>query len=483
VEQPFTNTSCKLSGHCCCVRKRRVESSSICSFALFSISRKIINHTTLPWYTYTPRCDARLWEMSWLQLFLLRWALIGSVTPLFSPSHASFPSKSPSNSFLCSNFFTVLSEIQPFRTGGLEPCADTFVRMDYLFRSLSSQMISMNSTLTIFTTYSPSQKHCHLDPSYRNLRLVYFDIFDLFSEFSLLHVVPIFENFYYDDYAKISDILRILFARKYSMAYIDLDIHFLNEELSLYQQEFLAMHVWNPTQCSLEITNAAFCLSPEHLLRVQTAMVTQILSGNIYRYHTELGPTLFAKTLSNLPVPIFFYTLNHPETFHLTDMISEIHRYRHHLLHLTSSLRQLLHSSQTLTYEIYINQLRALLQLPPLQLPPSVLTSESYYYALQAMVTNHPTYPNQLSLSLQLAEMSVTRHIGQCLEEKHLEATVEESYYESVEILNRLLLMTTDSSHEDSGSGSEDLERSHQLAKELIQRLDEQTCTSLGTED
>jgi hypothetical protein len=352
-------------------------------------------------------------------------------------------------------------------------------------------MLSMNSTLFIFTTYSPSQKHCRLDPSYHNIQLVYFDIFDILFEFSLQSIVPFFENIYYDDYAKISDVLRILFARKYGMVYIDLDIHFLNEDHALYQQEFVTMHIWNPTQCSLEITNAAFCLSPEHLLRVQTAMVTQILAGNIFRYHTELGPTLFAKTLSNLPVPIFFYTLNHPETFHLPDMLSEIMRYRHHLLHLTSSLRHLLQSSQTLTYEIYINQLREQLQLPALQLPASVLSSESYYFALHAMVTNHPSYPNHLSLSLQLAEMSVARHVTQCqgdeLEERHLEAMVEESYYESIEILHRLLLLSAppeyDSDSRDGSDGSEELKRTHQLARELIQRLDEETCTTLGRED
>jgi hypothetical protein len=398
--------------------------------------------------------------------------------------------------FVCRDFFTVLAEIQPWRTGGSEPCADTFVRMDYSFRALSSQMQEMNTTLYIFTTYH-SHRHCQVH--YPHLQLIRFDPTDLMEEFEASHLISIFENIYYDDYAKISDILRILLARKYPLTYIDLDVHFLDttNASSLYgEREFVAMHVWNETQCSLEITNAAFCLSPSRLMYLQRVMVAQIEAGNIYRYHTELGPTLFAKVLTNSHTPLFFYTVNHPELFPLPLMTREIQRYGHRLLHLTSSLRQLLQVSQpSSTFESYVDELRALLSLPPLALPPSVISSESFFYAMQAMLANHPSYANHLQLTLQLGEMSVERHLNQCREERQLEEVVEESYYESVEALNQLLLLSSgDLPGPAAGPiGSLPLtlsttdrtsrEAAYKRAQELIRELDRETCTSLGRED
>jgi hypothetical protein len=419
------------------------------------------------------------------------------LTALWAEGLASFradtlskDAAAPPSSYVCRDFFTVLAELQPWRTGGSELCADTFVRMDYSFRAMSSQMEEMNSTLYIFTTYRP-QRHCQVP--YPHLQLVYFDPTDLMEEFHASHIIPIFENIYYDDYAKISDILRVLLARKYRLTYIDLDIHFLDTahaSATYGDVEFVAMHVWNENHCSLEITNAAFCFSPSRLVDLQRAMLAQIEAGNIYRYHTELGPTLFAKVLTNSATPLFFYTVNHPELFPLPQMTSEIRRYRHRFLHLTSSLRQLLQESQpSSSFESYVDQLRSLLSLPPLRLPASVTSPESYFYALQAMIANHPAYPNRLELSLRLGELSVERHLGHCREDGQLEEVVEESYYESIEALNALLILTGDPPDSAPAPGPapaadrKSRQAANRKAKELIDVLDRQTCTSLGREE
>ena len=365
----------------------------------------------------------------------------------------------------CNNFFSILSEIQPWRSNGYEPCEDTFVRFDSSFRLLSNQMIEMNQTLYLFTTYLLPKKYCQI--SYLNIQLIHFDATDLLEEFQLQYLIQIFENVYYDEYSKISDILRILIAEKYQFTYIDLDIHFLDYNPQLYSVEFVTMHIWSDNQCTLEITNAAFCLSPYLLKIIRERMVNQILSLDIYKYHTELGPTLFAKALTNINYPIYYYTVNHPESFDISQVVTEIKIYQHHLLHLTSSLRMLLQESQTISFEQFIDQIRQNLNLKPLQLPSSVITQDAMFEAMKAMHLLHPTHHNHHQLGLDITEILIQKHINDCNEGLKSEKDLLETYYECIVILGEIIGSTTVS------------KSIHHKAVQMMSMLDSGTCTSL----
>lgn len=97
---------------------------------------------------------------------------------------------------------------------------------------------------------------------------------------------------------------------------------------------------------------------------------------------------------------VTYYSVNHPEEYHLAEMAEGVRAYNHSLLHLTSSLRLLLHRDTEITtsFEDLVDQLRAELRLSPLMLPPSTLTLKHYRLALRAMYYNHPSieYAEQL---------------------------------------------------------------------------------------
>jgi len=145
-------------------------------------------------------------------------------------------------------------------------------------------------------------------------------------------------------------------------------------------------------RCSVEITNAAFCLPPAALLDLRDHMVARIVFGSDLYLYTELGPLMFTKVLMNRH-PVTYYSVNHPEEHRVAEIVEGIRAYNHSLLHLTSSLRLLLHRDETTThsFEELVDMVRAELGLAPLKLPPSVLREENYALAVRAMYLNHPS--------------------------------------------------------------------------------------------
>jgi hypothetical protein len=363
----------------------------------------------------------------------------------------------------CNDFFTILADRQPWRTHGSEPCADTFLRMDYSLQLMSAQMKDFNSTLYVFTTYNP---HPFCSIYYPRIKLVHFDATALMQEYELGDVVKRLENVYYDDYAKVSDILRLILAHKYRHTYIDLDIHFISTDKELFQREFVGNHIWDRHSCSLEITNAAFCFGEELLIELRQKLVSELLSGKGYRYHTELGPTLFTRVFVNSH-SLRYYSLNHPEKFRVEDIVSDMKLYGHLLLHLTSSVRLLLERSGTMSFTDLIPAVRRAYGLQPLKLPPSVLTSDWIFEGAKAMYVNHPTQKNFNEIALQYGGLLVTRHREGCRKGYPSEEDANNEYFEAVEVLGQLL-------------GREGVSRETlKSARALIDQLDRDTCTHI----
>jgi len=50
------------------------------------------------------------------------------------------------------------------------------------------------------------------------------------------------------NYARVSDMLRILLAHKHGGAYMDLDVHYLNYDRAHFARPFVASHIWAPVR-------------------------------------------------------------------------------------------------------------------------------------------------------------------------------------------------------------------------------------------
>lgn len=290
---------------------------------------------------------------------------------------------------ICHDFFTVISELEPWRTDGNEVCEDTLYRMDYQIRLISAQMVEMNTTLHLYTSYR-ARDTCVI--KYPNIKVHHFNATQLMVDYGLEDVVRSFAQYVFgsSDYARISDICRVLLAHKYQHTYIDMDIHFLSNNKSIFQNPFIAVHIWNVVKCSAEITNAAFCLDRPALNDLKDYISFRILHGSDKYLYTELGPLLFTKVLMN-KYPYILYSLNHPEEYDVSAIVKEIRDYNHTLLHLTSSIRELLARSKTISFEELNIRIRSKLGLSKLKLPKSRITELDALRASRAMHFNHPS--------------------------------------------------------------------------------------------
>jgi hypothetical protein len=145
----------------------------------------------------------------------------------------------------CTGFFTVLAELEPWKSHGTEHCESTFYKMDYSFRSLSHQMQQMGTELTVFSSYLP-RPTCTVP--YPGLRLEFFNATELLVEYEMQGVIDKFAPYTLGEqnYARVSDMLRILLAHKHRAAYMDLDVHYLNYDRRHFQRPFVASHIWAP---------------------------------------------------------------------------------------------------------------------------------------------------------------------------------------------------------------------------------------------
>lgn len=293
----------------------------------------------------------------------------------------------------CNGFFTVVAEKEPWKTNGKEPCADSFGKLDPFLRLLSAQMSEMDETLVIFTTYRPNAetaRSCSLY-DYPNLELRYFDAVALMREYDFGDVVDFLSKYSLTEYTRTSDVLRLLLARKYSMTYIDPDVHFVSYDKNKFFKEFVGAAVWNEVQCSLEMTNCAFCLSQKPLDSLLEFLKHRILFGDTSYLYAELGPAMFQKVLMN-NYAIMLYSQNHPESDVVDDTVAGIKKYNHSMLHITSTIRLFLvtnnrpNNGDMITF---LTSIRAAAGLKPLSLPLSRRNAEDQIAQYEAFVRNN----------------------------------------------------------------------------------------------
>ena len=295
----------------------------------------------------------------------------------------------------CNDFMTLLPTRKPWKNDR-EPCEDSFFEVDDQVRLLSSQMIDLKSTLTVYTNYGGGSK-CTF--AYPNIFTQKFDAMELFREYGFNSEIDIMNSWDYVGYTRSSDILRLLLSHKYRKSYIDTDIFFLNTTKELYMKPFVGAAMWNDQKCSIEVTNSAFCLPREALEDLIDFLKRRIASNNNTYFYTELGPSMFHKVLMNKH-PVVLMSQNHPQEHLVDDIISGVKLYRHPFLHLTGHIRV---SSAGMTYLDLIKAIQVSLSLPPSDVPPSTMTITKDDY-FEASYGNLLLFPYNLKAWAELGE-------------------------------------------------------------------------------
>ena len=236
-------------------------------------------------------------------------------------------------------------------------CVDKYGDLHEKLKVLSSQMVAMNSSLTLFV---PSTKGCEFEHAAVAVKL--YDQTELLKEAGFEPAFAVMDTWVKTRYTRISDIIRLALAHKYGMSYLDTDITFLELRKELFERSYVGAAIWSNAKNAIEISNGAFCL-PKHILRdMMSFQRSRILSGGDKYFYTELGPSMFHNVLMNRH-KVRLYSQNNPAEPSLDEIARAIHQYGHKHLHLTGHVRK---GNAELTFGEIVNTIRRKVGLPEL---------------------------------------------------------------------------------------------------------------------
>ena len=172
-------------------------------------------------------------------------------------------------------------------------CIESHSYLDVRMRTLSAQMVVMNSTLTFFTS---DLKGCTWD-RYAGVRVALYNATEELISGGFSAVLPIIAKWDKTRFTRLSDILRLCLAHRHQMSYLDTDVHFLQLQSHWYESSYVGAQMWSDSKNAIEITNAAFCL-PRNILSdmmgFQKSVIMRKKEGTKQKYfYTELGPSMF----------------------------------------------------------------------------------------------------------------------------------------------------------------------------------------------
>jgi len=262
---------------------------------------------------------------------------------------------------LCKSFFSVMSAaFLPFEQRDALPCNKLYAgRYKPLLERHSKQMVKLNTTLTVFTSWSDMQKRtmpeCQPLNSSPDNNTYYPNIIerDLGDPYELLQyynfsqqqqywISQVWHNYseavrYRPIYehkknvgARLADLFRILLAHRHQMAYLDLDMIPLltatSTTTTTKQESFknlflatpnVAVPLWGDENGGLEIQNSGYCFTQkqlEYLIDRAKLIIDSTGPNQDYRRYTALGPTLFHRSIQTLtalaPTRLLFTTSN-----------------------------------------------------------------------------------------------------------------------------------------------------------------------------
>ena len=126
--------------------------------------------------------------------------------------------------FACkSEFFSLLQDKMPWHANQSEDCISSFTLAKDRFAYLSHTMVSMNTTLTIYTTMQKLQ-HCRsLYSSLPNISIRSFNATELLDEYGYTGMVKsVMDQWKLTGYTRSSDILRLMLVSSNCASRIDL---------------------------------------------------------------------------------------------------------------------------------------------------------------------------------------------------------------------------------------------------------------------
>lgn len=247
-------------------------------------------------------------------------------------------------------------------------CVDRFEELDEKMRTLSAQMVAMNSSLTLFVT---AVKQCEFP--YPSIEVQVFNATELLVSMGFSEAFPIMDKWKKTRFTRISDILRIGLAHKHGKSYLDTDVTFLLLQKRYYERAYAGAALWSNLKNAIEITNAAFCLPKAVLGDMISFQKTRVLRGSDAYFYTELGPSMFHNVLMNRHA-VVLYSQNHPAQPSLDAIARDVHAYGHLQLHLTGHVRK---GNIALSFGQIVNTIRRKCGLPQLAfLPPSAFAQK-----------------------------------------------------------------------------------------------------------
>lgn len=233
----------------------------------------------------------------------------------------------------CTSFFSVYSVAYLQGEAGKEAC-ETLYGKNKQYRQIlerqSQQMALLNSTLTIFTSWSDHQLKTYPEcggptEEIPNIRFQQFDP-DLLLQNYNFTAQQIGWIRGWDAHAaakdpknrkrvptRLADLWRILLARHHQLAYLDLDMFPVppahrvtqgSKAADLYlATPTLAIPVWGDEHGALEVQNSGFCLAPnqlDYLIHKLQTLIESKGDEQTYKMYTELGPNLFQHAVQKL---------------------------------------------------------------------------------------------------------------------------------------------------------------------------------------
>lgn len=132
------------------------------------------------------------------------------------------------NQYICNQFFSVWPS---------DCTGDSNKDLKVRVKLISLQMVIMNATFTLFVT---SLNGCNIE--YPNIIIKEFNINELLISYKYNDIVINKINKWNKKrYTRISDILRLCLAHKYSLSYIDTDVHFLELVKNKYMISYIGI--------------------------------------------------------------------------------------------------------------------------------------------------------------------------------------------------------------------------------------------------
>jgi hypothetical protein len=209
---------------------------------------------------------------------------------------------------LCNSFFTVMSGafLPKEQTDGHR--CEYFYRPDSRWGEVlnrqSQAMLRMNSTLTIFTSWTEQQiQNCQGRRYLPGIEERQFDPVDLLTKYGFTEEQIGWLQHWHEGQGKLtfrwastrlSDVWRILLAREHQMAYVDLDMFHVHPSADIFLgQPNVAVPIWEyGGTAALEIQNSGFCFTAAQLdILIHRLKVIVQSKGKeqVYSHYTELG--------------------------------------------------------------------------------------------------------------------------------------------------------------------------------------------------